>query len=240
MMHCRLLIAALLWLLGVHGASAQAPIEALEDQSATPPPSGAPVEASPPSSADASVAPPAEQSLPPSPTAAAPPRQLPPGSHSQADRPQIYYVQQAPARPKSLRYREGPVPEGYVIQKRSRPYLWIPGMGVFGAAYVLGVGFLLESEDESSHGTGPVVLPIVGPLITLGTYECPHEANECEGRRLFMGFDAAVQAAGATLFVLGLVLRRKRFLRSDLAGSSLVVTPQLTGAAPGLSLRGTF
>jgi hypothetical protein len=93
----------------------------------------------------------------------------------------------------------------------------IPGSIVFGVFYVIS---LAVASDESFGGSnGWLVVPVVGPFISLATREeerCDQfgNCNNADNARLALMIDGVAQAAGATLLGFGLFTRSKSLERS--------------------------
>jgi hypothetical protein len=79
----------------------------------------------------------------------------------------------------------------------------ISGAVVFGVFYTLALALAIRAEE------GELAVPILGPLIDL------RRCRECTGSPVEQGvvaglvLDAALQAAGASLFISGFVLERR-------------------------------
>ncbi|MDH5675856.1 MAG: EB domain-containing protein [Myxococcales bacterium] len=134
--------------------------------------------------------------------------------------------------PKSLQYFDGPVPDGYVVQELTVPGLWVPGLITFGVTYgvpaFIGLIFRPFDTDDTLR---PLLLPLAGPFIVAA------RCDTCEVAPLiFVGLG---QIVGVSLFTLGLTLKRRRFLREDLASWNLQPA-QLGRHTPGLLLSGHF
>ncbi len=88
----------------------------------------------------------------------------------------------------------------YVEQETSVKGLWIPGIVLFGVSYVL-TGTLASAAVASSDYVGYSWIPLVGPWLMLG-----EAANDEQFAGALVG--GIAQAAGLTMFVLGLALRQ--------------------------------
>ena len=140
-----------------------------------------------------------------------------------------------PARPRSMPYRPGPVPAGYVLDERSITAMWAPGIAVFAVSYaIMAVGSTVDEDYE-------MLIPVAGPFIQAGQNNCDSSSVEglCRLGVILLAVDGVLQAVGIGLTIAGLAMRRKRFLRIDVA--SLSITPaQLAQDSYGLRLSATF
>jgi hypothetical protein len=110
---------------------------------------------------------------------------------------------------------------------RSRPDLRyvVSGAAVFGIFYLLPLALAIRYEEPE------LAVPVLGPLIDLRRcHECTASAIE-QGVVAGLVLDALLQAAGASLFVVGMV-RRKPLPVS--------VTPSFAAGAPGATIGGRF
>jgi hypothetical protein len=93
---------------------------------------------------------------------------------------------------------EGPVA---APRKPDRRYV-ASGAALFGFFYALSLGLAIRYEE------GELALPAIGPLVALRRcHECTASATE-RGVVSGLVLDAALQLAGASLFVVGMVRRR--------------------------------
>jgi hypothetical protein len=128
--------------------------------------------------------------------------------------PARYYAAQRSAawalRPRELRYDEdrGPVP-GYHVEERRHRGLLIAGALIFGISYGVSalVGATGLAEGEDGFPVAPLLIPLAGPVVTIGT-----AAEEAE-QGYALGGLAVVQAAGAALFAAGLAANRRVLVR---------------------------
>lgn len=143
---------------------------------------------------------------------------------------QPVYAPQQPLQGRRLRapYVEGaPMPPGGVLVERRRTGLVISGAVMFGAPWIstllIGVAF-----DE-----GLVGIPVIGPLLYLGN-----------GERLgdtMIVLDSLLQAGGLTMFVLGMVMKRRyvEYYGENDDGRQWSLLPQI-GTTNGLQLDMRF
>lgn len=134
--------------------------------------------------------------------------------------------------PDELPYREGPPPPGYRLEESTRKGLWIPGISMFGGAYALSV---LVAQPSQNNGTSWLYVPVFGPWITIAECtECDDLANSA------LAFDGLIQSAGVTLFILGLTLTQKKFVRTYVDAYGLVVPQRFSQNGYGLSFVRRF
>ena len=157
----------------------------------------------------------------------------PPPGYGQSYGQQPYNPQQPYAAPV---YQQQPQPRvHYVERQTSIKGLWIPGIVVFGASYVLtaAIGSSLVAGDYASWCS----VPLVGPWVALGDAN-----NDSEVAGAVVG--GVLQTAGLAMFVLGLSLRRTvrvavYSLNDGARSPSLAfdLLPAAGGAQIGLTLR---
>jgi hypothetical protein len=139
--------------------------------------------------------------------------------------------------PKTLPYSQGdPIPPGYELKTRARRGLVIAGAVTFGSTYVasalFGGAFLAEGGDVGSM-FGPLLIPIAGPFVTIGT-------SESEGIGTFLlVLDGVFQAAGGALFVAGF-LAEEEYLDRTAVGSFKLTPPSLIVGPGSAALRWRF
>jgi len=119
-----------------------------------------------------------------------------------------------------MRYREGmEVPEGARFYDRRLTFLWIPGAALFGATYVL---------STLTYDSGSIFVPILGPILfqtRSGTSDTRQETTLL----------ALAQAAGITLFAIG--MRKRRYVEYTLGGGrTATLTPTVLRRGAGLQL----
>ena len=88
----------------------------------------------------------------------------------------------------------------YVEEQTSIKGLWIPGIIIFGVSYVL-TGVMSSSLSFDSDYTSWSWVPLIGPWVALG-----YAANDDESVGSIIG--GIAQAAGLTMFILGISLTR--------------------------------
>ena len=101
----------------------------------------------------------------------------------------------------------------------------VSGAVVFGFFYLIPLALAIRYEE------GELAVPVLGPLIDLRRCRDCTESSIEQGVVAGLVLDALFQAAGASLFIVGMV--RKRPAR-------VTVAPSLSPSAPGLVVRGAF
>lgn len=134
--------------------------------------------------------------------------------------------------PKKIAYEEGaPVPAGYHVEERVRLGPVIGGAIVGGIGYTI-VGLpVLAAWDEIDNSTRALAVPVLGPWITLATYDrCDrNEDSWCFDSliNMLLVLDGAMQATGAILLTYGLTSKKNYLIRNDVA-----VGPRITRFGP--------
>jgi hypothetical protein len=191
---------------------------------------------------------PAPQTAPPPPPAYSQPDVAPPPQQP----PPPQYVPQQP--PPSGRYEDGVfVPPGHHLEKRPRGSMYGTGIGLFGGGFLLSIFsslFALVDVGFSRNECAQFVaytqwIPLAGPLIaTFGqrgvTYSRGGAATSCTLRSPLYEFGVGIavietllQAAGATLFILGFTLQEKVAVPDDTPRVAQAVGLELGLGAPG-------
>jgi hypothetical protein len=157
-----------------------------------------------------------------------------------------------------LRYVEGrPIPAGYHLETRPRKGLVVSGSLVFGIPYFLSLSVAASSKYDPDRW---LYAPVFGPFVDLGkrkescttfgngTFGTTTTCSDDSSERFFLMADGLMQAAGATMFILGMALPQKLLVRDDapFVGSkqspfTWAVAPRTMGRSGyGLGLAGTF
>lgn len=113
------------------------------------------------------------------------------------------------------------VPPGYRIGDKPRTGLAIAGGVTFGGLWVascIAGGFMLDSDEDA----GPMYVPVLGPLITIGT-----ASTNAAGTTALL-FDALGQAAGVAMFIAGMATSQK-ILKYQLGPSSSITVKPVAG-----------
>lgn len=133
--------------------------------------------------------------------------------------------------PKKMAYEEGaPIPLGYHLEERTRVGPVIAGAIVGGIGYVIVALPILSVWDEIGNSTRALAVPVLGPWITLATYErCSSNDGICwDGLiNMVLVLDGAMQATGAALLTWGLTSKKQYLIRDDVA-----VAPRITRFGP--------
>src|SRR3954468_23770453 len=102
--------------------------------------------------------------------------------------------------PESVPYNGGPVPAGYHVEERARRGMIIGGTLTLGVPWVLGI--VVASGYDFSNQSGWLVVPVLGPWITIASRKtdglCGY-GNSCpddNGVRTMLILDGLTQAAG--------------------------------------------
>jgi hypothetical protein len=239
--------------------SDDAPLEPPGAPPAAAPPAAAPPAAAPPAAAPPAAAPPGQ---PPygSPPYGAPPGQPgygppppgygPPGQPGAHPYPPPGYYPYPPPyyyppggtypdlRPRTIPYNEGDAPPaGYRLDTRMMRGLIIAGATTFGSLYLLsaavGSAFLEDSRNNDGHA--PLFIPVVGPFITIGT------ANPSPMGTFALVIDGLGQAAGVAMFVAGLTVKTKIWVREGKGEISVApIVAAGPGGLPGVGFEGRF
>jgi hypothetical protein len=136
----------------------------------------------------------------------------------------------------------------------------LAGVGVFGAAYGLGVASSREAPDVP--GAKALAVPLAGPWIALAQNGCSTSNPDCGGllylRGALLVFEGIVQIAGTGLVIEGIVMKTEAakktgFLevkRGDFSLRPVPFTPTvgatdqrrgpMAGQVTGLGFTGTF
>lgn len=131
--------------------------------------------------------------------------------------------------PDSVPYEGGPVPAGYHVEERPRRGLLIGGPIILGVPYVLGLA--VASGGNFPNSTGWLVVPGIGPWLTLGlrhksssTCSDSSSLGDCVdttldgATRTFLVIDGFMQTAGAVMTIIGIASPRQVIAR-DFVGS---------------------
>jgi len=140
--------------------------------------------------------------------------------------------------PESAPYNGGPIPRGYHLEERSRRGLIIGGALTLGIPWMLGV--TIASTDNFSNQSGWLVVPTLGPWITLATRNkdnCNYSVSsagttssncyEDNSMRTLLILDGLTQAAGTIMLIAGMSSTKKVIVRDFV--SNLHFTPAPIG-----------
>jgi hypothetical protein len=207
-------------------------------QQPVPPPTSAPV--APPPSAAGAPPPAPPPGYPGYPAYPAYPG-YPPPYPGYAPYPQSGYGYQPPEPPRTLHYEEGqPIPQGYYLEENVRRGPIIAGIIVLAVPYA--IGFSVASALDFQDTTAWLVVPVLGPWITLATREdvCDPGSTFCDDDRAIrtlLVFDGLVQGTGAVLLFWGMTSKTKRLVRQDV---TLQVGPRRVGTGFGIGAAARF
>jgi len=197
---------------------------------AAPAPAPAPAPATAPPAAPAAAPPPPGYAYPP------PPYGYPPPGYPMYPAPQL-------RQPESVPYNGGPVPHGYHVEERPRRGLIIGGALTLGVPWALGI--VVASGYDFSNQSGWLVVPVLGPWITMASRKtdglCGY-GNSCpddNGVRTMLILDGLTQAAGALMLIYGLSSTKKVMAR-DFVGSLHLTPAQVGKFGYGGVLSGQF
>ena len=200
-----------------------------------------------PRASDAAAPPAATIAAPPSPAAAPSAAPAAPLAAAQPPPAQVYALPPAGS-PARLPYRPGaPIPVGYHAEDHVRKGLVIGGSITLGVPYVLGL--MLASAANFENKSGWLVVPVVGPVLTLALrkeHTCDTSSEdiciETTADRVvgtYLILDTLTQAGGAAMLLIGVAARKTELVRNDVA--NVVLLPGPVGhAGYGLNAVGTF
>ena len=128
-------------------------------------------------------------------------------------------------------YVEGmEIPEGARLVEKRRTGMVIAGAAMFGASYALSISLYAESYSFSAW----MIVPVIGPFVEAGG------DSFTSGDRFILVLDGLVQAAGLTLFIAGLVAK-KRYVEVWTGNEpGWMLAPRVGPGGGGLDLRATF
>ena len=144
------------------------------------------------------------------------------------------------AGPRTIPFEEGgPVPQGYTLREKPRVGLVVGGAVALGVLYLTSL-FVYVIADAISciDGCGdndlwPLAVPVVGPFVAIGTTDAERAGLS------FLILDGIGQTAGLTMLILGIVSKKKVWVRNDLG--ELRVSPiAFADGGRGLALAGRF
>lgn len=145
--------------------------------------------------------------------------------------------------PRTLPYEEGgPVPQGYVLEERSRRGLVIAGSVILGALYLISLMTYSVAQAVCDVGScendlWPLTIPVVGPFLAIATTDADVES----GASLLV-LDGLGQGAGLAMLILGVASKKQVWVRADLAAlQDLHLAPvAFARGGRGLALAGRF
>jgi hypothetical protein len=149
------------------------------------------------------------------------------------------------ALPRTLPYREHqPAPLGYRMETRSNGGLMISGGVILSSAWALSAfigGIILSEAGHDSSGYSPLLVPIIGPFITLGT-GADVDLSRDNDRPIvaLILFNGITQATGLALLVGGIASDQKYWVRNDIPRSASLRPPEILVGPGGGALRFRF
>ncbi|WP_437708796.1 hypothetical protein WMF45_31590 [Sorangium sp. So ce448] len=174
---------------------------------------------------------------------------LPPGYPPPPDHVPPGYVPYAPSvilgMPRTLTFTEGGIrPAGYRVETQMNRRLVVAGSIVLASAWALSAltaGSILSEGGSDAVSYSPMLVPVGGPFITLGTGE-DVDVDRDDGRlaAALLLFDGATQVTGFALLVAGLVGNQRVWVRDDIPSKVSVQAPELTVGPTGATLRMSF
>jgi hypothetical protein len=178
-----------------------------------------------------------------------PPSQPPPASaHApngeyvapmQQQTQQVYVPQSvAISGPRIIRdYEDGDqIPPGYHAETRVRTGLVVGGAVTFGVFYLLSVlvgAAISDVNRGSSRDSGDFLfVPVAGPFLQM-------TKTDSSSGNVTLAIDGIAQAAGATMFVVGVTSPKTVLVRNDL-GQVRIMPMKMGQGGGGIGLVGTF
>ncbi len=194
--------------------------------------------ASPPAQTQTGLAPVPPPPAPPATSAQAPPPTARATTVEQLQRECLALGYVAPGQeeaPHEIPYQEGaPAPAGYRLTEQSRKGLWITGLSLGSAFYLMSLTVGLSSDHERDL---LLAIPVAGPPLRLAGEEEP-------GVRGLLAVDTVAQVGSAVLIITGLVYTKQVWVRDySMAGAeqaSIGFVPFVSKESSGVNLVGTF
>jgi hypothetical protein len=147
--------------------------------------------------------------------------------------------------PRTLPYKDGaPAPHGYRLETQMNRKLARAGAIVLGSSWALAAltaGTVLSEGSSESESYAPLLVPVAGPFITLGTGE-DIDFSDGDGRLsgALVLVDGLAQATGLALLVAGLVANQKVWVRDDIPREASLPAPEILVGPTGGTLRFRF
>lgn len=180
-----------------------------------------------------------------------PPSQPPPASATapngeyvapmQQQTQQVYMPQSvALSGPRIIRdYEDGDqIPPGYHAESRIRTGLVVGGAVTFGVLYMLSVlvGAAISDTNKAFNNSKDngdfLFVPVAGPFLQM-------TKTDSSSGKVTLAIDGIAQAAGATMFIVGITSPKTVLVRNDL-GEVRVMPMKMGTNGGGLGLVGTF
>lgn len=141
-------------------------------------------------------------------------------------------------------YKEGdPIPPGFHLKKIKQGPLFVTGAIVFGASYGVSLisGIIVQAtrdlpEDSTTDSASyiPMVIPVVGPFVTLATGD-----SAGAGTALLIALGTA-QVAGVAMLIAGTVAPPIKLVRFESPRASFSILPSIGRSGVGLGIVGTM
>ncbi|MGK4003206.1 hypothetical protein WMF31_11325 [Sorangium sp. So ce1036] len=147
--------------------------------------------------------------------------------------------------PRTLPYKDdAPAPHGYRLGTQMNRRLARAGAIVLGSSWALAAltaGTVLSEGSSESESYAPLLVPVAGPFITLGTGE-DIDFSDGDGRLsgALVLVDGLAQATGLALLVAGLVANQKIWVRDDIPQGASLPAPEILVGPTGGTLRFRF
>jgi len=138
-----------------------------------------------------------------------------------------------------------PPPEGYNLRSSVRSGAIGGGVTLLLLGWIPAIiGGAIAAKDEKQRGIDgdgveegdwtPMYVPVVGPFITMSSVDASG------GGAAVLVVDGVLQTAGAALIVYGILDRKYKVVRAQVAGHPVEVAPGVSFDRPGISVRGAF
>ena len=154
---------------------------------------------------------------------------------------QVYMPQSvALSGPRIIRdYEDGDqIPPGYHAESRIRTGLVVGGAVTFGVLYMLSVlvGAAISDTNKAFNNSKDngdfLFVPVAGPFLQM-------TKTDSSSGKVTLAIDGIAQAAGATMFIVGVTSPKTVLVRNDL-GEVRVMPMKMGTNGGGLGLVGTF
>lgn len=142
--------------------------------------------------------------------------------------------------PLEMKYdSEKGIPPGYRVVEQRRTNIAIAGASIFGGLWIASAiagGIMEDSGKYSGHHGWPMYLPVVGPFITIASYDAS------AGGATPLVFVGLGQAAGLAMLIAGMVTREKWLKYQFEPTAALKMTPTVGATDKGgfAGVVGTF
>lgn len=132
-------------------------------------------------------------------------------------------------------WEEGePIPRGYHPIRRKRTGLVVGGAVTFGTTYLLSALGGAIASDTGSDRAALLMIPVIGPFTMIG-------GDSGATGSFGLVLNGLTQAAGITMFAIGMAMPKTVLVRNDLAKVEVAPVPMTFGPqSGGVGLLGTF